>query len=449
MQELQQLKIPSSDIINGGLKIYTGLDKQWMTYAGQAMAEAKVNRWPASLRAGLIAVDPRDGAVKAFYGGDPKKSQVDTVFTPTAQVGSTFKPYVLAAALKQGYSVRSLVDGRSPQKFDAVGNNTPMGTPGYPVSNDEKIGSLGFVDLVKATALSVNTGYVKLGFELGLGKVLEAAQEFGVPSSYLKPFKGQGGITLGIATIPAVYQAAGYATFANGGTPVTPHVITKIVDAHGRSIPLPWGKKAEPILTKEQAAQATYALKAVVTDGTAQHAALPDREVAGKTGTTDKNRAAWFVGYVPQLSTAVLLSNTKNESISGIPGHKGTIDGGSVPAEIWKSFMAKVTRDLPAEGFPTPAFTGELKKWESLLPGASSPAPASTVSPRPTVTCASGKPGCSTSPTPGGLSYCTPGAPQKSCDPSTPPPAGPQLKRWCAKPENQLNPICRKAGVRS
>ncbi|MGI8333357.1 transglycosylase domain-containing protein [Actinomadura scrupuli] len=451
LQELQQLDIPSSDVVNGGLKIYTGLDKRWMAYAGQAMAEAKVARWPVSLRSGLIAVDPRDGAVRAFYGGDPRRSQVDTVFTPTAQAGSTFKPYVLAAALKQGYSVRSVVDGRSPQKFDAAGNNTPMNTPGYSVSNDEKIGSLGIVDLVEATAQSVNTGYVKLGFQLGLGRVLAVAQEFGVPSSYLTPFRGQGGLSLGIATIPAVHQAAGYAAFANGGTPVTPHVITKIVDAHGRSIPLPWDERAEPVLTREQAAQATYALRAVVTGGTGRRAALPDRPVAGKTGTTDGHRAAWFVGYVPQLATAVLLADNRNRPISGIPGRHEAVDGGSVPAEIWRSFMAKVTRDLPVQDFPAPAFTGELRRWPSTLPGTSSPPPprAGRSSPRPAVPCKPGRPGCPGSAPSPGLPYCTPDSAPKSCDPDRPPPAGPALKWWCVQPEHQRNPACGRVQARS
>ncbi|WP_067453615.1 transglycosylase domain-containing protein [Actinomadura macra] len=369
LDELEHLGIPADSVVNGRLKIYTGLDRRWMDHAEQAMKQVREPEWPKSARGGLIAVDPKDGAVKAFYGGDPKRSMFDSVFNPVAQAGSTFKPYVLAAALRRGYNVRTKVSARSPLRFAPDGSVTPMTAPGYKVDNDERIGSLGAIDLVKATALSVNTGYVKAALKTGIANVLETARVFGVPESALKPYKGQAGLALGIPDVAAADQAAGYAAFANGGTAVTPHLITRVVDAHGRRVPLPWNRRGRRVLNGEQAAQATYAMRAVVTGGTGRRAALPDRDAAGKTGTTDNNRAAWFVGYVPQLSTAVVMANTERAPLQGLPGHPRKVAGENLPATAWRSFMEKVTRDLPALPFPEPDFTGVAANWDDFSPG--------------------------------------------------------------------------------
>ncbi|WP_433464411.1 transglycosylase domain-containing protein [Spirillospora sp. CA-128828] len=367
-EELAGIGIPMDSVVNGRLKIYTGLDQRWMRHAEQAMRQADEPRWPGTVRAGLVAVDSRTGAVKALYGGDPKRSQVDSVFAPVAQAGSTFKPYVLAAALRKGLSVRTRVSGRSPQKFAPNGDVTPMTAPGYKVDNDEEIGSLGTVDMVKATALSVNTGYVKAALKTGISDVLETARLFGVPGDALAPFKGQAGVALGIPDVSAVTQAAGYAAFANGGTSVVPHLVTKVVDARGRRVPLPWDRPGRQVLDAEQAAQATYALRATVKGGTGTRAALSDREAAGKTGTTEHNRAAWFVGFVPQVSTAVVLGNSKPATLRNLPGFTGTVAGENLPATIWRSFMDKVTRDLPAQPFPEPAFSGVAANWADADP---------------------------------------------------------------------------------
>ncbi|WP_084000395.1 transglycosylase domain-containing protein [Actinomadura kijaniata] len=406
LDELRMLGIPASSVVNGRFKIYTALDQRWMAHAEQAMRAAREPQWPKRVRGGLVAVDPRDGAVRAFYGGDPRRSQYDSVFNAVAQAGSTFKPYVLAAALRRGFSVRSKVSGRSPMKFAPNGETTPMTAPGYLVGNDEKIGSLGTMDLVRATALSVNTGYVKLAFEAGLDNVLRTATDLGVPEDALKPFRGQAGVALGVPDVSAATQAAGYAAFANGGTAVTPHVITRIVDARGREVPLPWTGPGRRVLNREQAAQVGYALRRTVQEGTGRKAALTDREVAGKTGTTDQNRAAWFVGYVPRLSAAVVMADETRRTLRDLPGWPGVVSGETAPAKIWQAFMAKVARDLPADPFPEPEFTGVVRSWV--------PQPERTATPSPSTT-------PSTSP---------------STSPSTRPtsPASPGVDRRCAPP---------------
>ncbi|SPT50738.1 Penicillin-binding protein 1A/1B [Actinomadura madurae] len=374
-EELASVGIPIDSVVNGRLKIYTGLDRRWMRHAEDAMRGAREPQWPRTVRGGLVAVDAKSGAVKAFYGGDPERTQVDSVFGPVAQAGSTFKPYVLAAALRKGLSVRTKVSGKSPQKFAPDGANTPATAPGYRVENDEEIGSRGTMDLVEATALSVNTGYVKAALKTGIANVAETARLFGVPASALAPFKGQAGIALGIPDVAAVTQAAGYAAFANGGTAVVPHLVTKVVDAGGRRVPLPWDRPGRRVLNQEQAAQATFALRETVKTGTGRRAALSDREAAGKTGTTEHNRAAWFVGFVPQVSAAVVVGNAKPGTLRNLPGFRGTVAGENLPATIWHAFMDKVARDLPVLPFPEPAFSGVAANWADPAPDERKPGP--------------------------------------------------------------------------
>ncbi|GAA4130555.1 transglycosylase domain-containing protein [Actinomadura keratinilytica] len=452
MDELRQIKGLPDDVENAGLRITTSLDPRWMSYARQAMAEAGVKNWPKNIGTGLIAVDPENGEIKAFYGGDPKRSQVDTVFTPGAQVGSSFKPYVLATALKSGQSIKSTIDGHSPQCFDGSGESHPISSSCYTVNNDEGDPPMGVIDLVTATEKSVNTAYVKLGLKLGLDRVAETAEEFGIPKRYLDPHRDAGGLSLGIANIPAVYQAAGYAAFANGGTSVTPHLIRKVQvkteDGTYRTIPLPWGKdKGERILTQDQAAQATYAMRKVVTSGTATNAQLSDgRQVAGKTGTTDRNAAAWFVGYIPQLSTAVTMFNKNGQKpITGIPGFQGnSIYGGTVPAKIWKNFMEKVIagENLQPETFPQPTYSDTAAKaWDTPPP----PSPSPTPTPSPSQTCPPGQeegpdgdcPPSSPSPSPSitatppiGQVPCNRFGMPVGCNPNIPP-SDPPPRWWC------------------
>ncbi|MEV4253995.1 transglycosylase domain-containing protein, partial [Spirillospora sp. NPDC049652] len=450
--ELNGLKLDENWRQNGA-RITTTLEPKWMKYAQDAVNEAGVKKWPKNISSGLIAVDSSNGEIKAFYGGDKRHNgDYDTVFNPSAQAGSSFKPYVLAAALKQGYSIKSTIDGHSPQCFDSQGEDLNAGVSpsscatkgGYRVQNDAGDGPLGVIDLVKATEKSVNTAYVKLGLKLGTNEVAKTAMQFGVPQKSIDGIKQggggiPGGISLGIADVPAVNQAAGYAAFANGGLKVTPHLIKKVERFDPKSkkwtaIPLPWDKeKRERVLDPDLAAQADTAMKAVVRSGTATRARLDDgRDVAGKTGTTEKNVAAWFVGYIPQLSAAVTMFNKNHKTIENIPGFQGnSIYGGTVPAAIWKSFMEKVIHgeNLPAKNFPEPTYSGtQPKQWDTPT---SSPKP--TKEPTETPSCPPGE-------TPG------PGKGRKGCRPTTPtsPPTSPT--RPSTPPPDTNLPPCGPAG---
>lgn len=474
--ELNGLGLDENWAKDGG-RITTTLDPKWMKYAADAVSEAGVKAWPKNVYSGLVAVDPKNGEIKAFYGGDKKHNgDYDTVFNPSAQAGSSFKPYVLATALKQGFSVKSTIDGHSPQCFDGQGENIPGASDrsscqakgGYPVQNDAGDGQMGTIDLVKATEKSVNTAYVKLGLKLGTSDVAKTAMEFGVPQKSIDGIKQAsggipGGISLGIADVPAVNQAAGYAAFANGGNKVTPHLIKRIqrYDANKKQwvdVKLPTDKqKPQRIMDADLAAQADTAMQAVVRSGTATKAQLDDgRQVAGKTGTTENNIAAWFVGYVPQLSTAVTMFNKNHKTIENIPGFQGnSVYGGTIPAQIWKSFMEKVIHgeNLPAEQFPVPTYAGtQPKAWDTLKPTESpSQTPSETPScpPGQTQGPGKGKKACrpttpttpthptgppTTPPPSGNLPACTmPGGGKPLCDPDKPPngAGNRQPKWWC------------------
>lgn len=367
LEELEAAGIPAQSVVNGRMRIYTGLNKDWMRAAEDAVRGAGESHWAASVRGGLVAVDPKDGAVRAFYGGDPARSQYDTVFNPIAQVGSTFKPFVLAAAVRRGTGVRTRVYAKSPLNFAPNGELTPLKAPGMKVKNDEHIGSLGPVDLGRATALSVNTGYMKLAFETGIGNVVQMAEDLGVPEPILRPYKAQAGVTLGITTIPAARQAAAYAAFANGGIAVTPHLVTRVVDASGHDVPLPWARTGARVLSREQSAQVNWAMRRTVTEGTGHRAALPGRVSAGKTGTTDHNRAAWYVGYFPNLSAAVMMADTRGRTLRDA-AHR-PISGEDAPTVIWRAFMARISGSLPLRTFDEPVFTGTVHDWtDSRVP---------------------------------------------------------------------------------
>jgi membrane peptidoglycan carboxypeptidase len=192
-------------------------------------------------------------------------------------------------------------------------------------------------------------------------------------------------------------------------------------------------------------------MRAVVQGGTGKNAALPDgRPVAGKTGTTDKSVAAWFVGYVPQLSTAVTMFNQKNQPIPLIPGYSKGIYGGTIPAKVWRSYMTRVTQGMEVKQFTQPTFSeGTQQMWDT---------PTATPTPTPTpsgpATCPpdqAGQPGCQQTQQPsaspqdpvGGGQPCSQWGLPPGCDPNSPP-STPPPAWWCN--QHQDDPRCRPQG---
>ncbi|KUP95289.1 transglycosylase domain-containing protein, partial [Thermobifida cellulosilytica] len=345
MKELQELGYTEDNINRGGYEIHTTFDPVLMEAAYDAVQETvPIDDLPEGVRVGLSVVDPATGAVVAFYGGqDYFENQYDSAFLGTAQAGSAMKPYVLAAALKEGLSLNTVVDGTGPRMINGTRIQNAGNSPG------------GAMNLIQATAVSNNLGYIDLAQRVGLEKVAETAYDMGLPegSIDLVPV-----LPLGANSVSPTDQAGGYATFANGGEHVETHVISSIINKDGEEErPEPERKR---VLTEEQAADATYALRQVITSGTGTAAGI-GRPAAGKTGTTNGSVAAWFVGYTPQLSAAVGIYSGDNQTFS-VPGW-GTLSGGTLPATVWRAFMLKALENEPVEEFPPPSFGGNSPNW--------------------------------------------------------------------------------------
>ncbi|MCG5216832.1 transglycosylase domain-containing protein [Streptosporangium sp. KLBMP 9127] len=340
--ELNRRGYSDEDINQDGLRVTTTFDKKLMAAAEKAVTSVVPDGTPKKVRTGLAAVDPATGEVVAFYGGRYKSSQYDNAFSAKVQAGSTFKPYTLAAALENGYGLDTRVNG-----------NSPMRVASTPIPNSGGT-SYGMVNLVTATRSSVNTAFVDLGQKVGLDKVAALAQAAGIPGPQLAPHKSAATFPLGVASVSAVQQASGYATFAANGMHHEAHVIRSVTDASGKTTEI---STAGARAFGEQAAiDATYAMTSVVEGGTGTAARLYDRPAAGKTGTTDESAAVWFAGYTPQLATAVNMFRADNKPVV-IPGY-GELSGGSLPARVWQAFMTEAMAGKPVKTFPEPSNRG-------------------------------------------------------------------------------------------
>jgi membrane peptidoglycan carboxypeptidase len=338
-------------IKRGGLKIVTTFNKNLMDAAEHAVTSQLPKGTPKQVRAGLAAVNPANGEVEAFYGGrDYLKQQYDTATQSMVQAGSGFKPYVLAAALSDGKELTDAVNGHSPQYFRGTHRCTADLQDCKPIKNNGNE-SYGMVNLVTATQRSINTAYVNLGLDIGLGKVMGMAEKAGIPKDQLTPNAGAPTLSIGVTAVSALQQAAGYATFAADGMHRTKHVIKSITDSDGHVHRFTaTGTRA---FSPSVAHDATYAMTKVVESGTGTNAQLPDsRPVAGKTGTTDKGKAIWFNGFVPQLATSVAMFQTDNKPLK-IPGYSAY--GGALPAQVWRVFMTDATKDMPPKDFGAPS----------------------------------------------------------------------------------------------
>ncbi|MEV7007069.1 transglycosylase domain-containing protein [Streptosporangium sp. NPDC051022] len=340
--ELKRRGYTDEAVNQGGLKIVSTFDKGLMAAAEKAVTSVLPDGVTEKIRTGLAAVDPATGEVVAFYGGrDWATQSYDNSFGAKVQAGSTFKAYTLAAALDSGFGLDTRVDGNSPLR---VTNASIPNSGGY---------SYGQINLVKATQNSVNTAFVDLGQKVGLAKVVETAEKAGIPAEQLSPHRLAATLPLGVASVSAVQNASGFATFAAGGVHREAHVIRSITDADGKTTKIETkGKRA---FSEQAATDATYALTQVVTAGTGSAARLYDRPVAGKTGTTDKSASVWFAGFTPQLATAVDMFRDDNKPVV-VDG--SALYGGTYPAQIWRAFMTEAMAGKPVKEFGEPSNYG-------------------------------------------------------------------------------------------
>ena len=353
--ELDRLGFDEARRSDGGLGVLTTIRKGAQDAAVDAV-QSVTGAAPGEgdLQGALVSIKPETGEVWAYYGGATGTGFDFARNGGTGrQPGSSFKPYVLAAALEQGMSLRTRLDGNSGKEFP--------GTPRPIVNfNDEWYGR---VDLVEATQRSVNTAYYELGLEVGPEEVAALAHAAGVSED--APLANpdgtvEGGISLGSYEVQVFDQAVGYATFANGGVPVKPFMVRQVLrgDEVVFDAQIETGARA---FSEDTAADATYAMEQVVRWGTGRAARLDDRrDVAGKTGTSSENKDAWFVGYTPQLSTAVWLgyADPRTITLDGVE-----VTGGGLASVIWKDYMEDALAGMPEEEFPEPVYAGTRARF--------------------------------------------------------------------------------------
>ena len=344
--QMRTLGFSDAEIQSSGLRITSTFSQSAQRAAVKAVRTAGPKSETEGLRIGLAAVEPGTGEVIAMYGGrDYIDDQINNATQQFAQAGSTFKPFALAAAVDQQVSLASQYDGSSPQTIK-----------GYTLTNyGDK--SYGYVNLLTATENSINTAYVNLEDQIGVDVVADAALRAGIPENTPGLNLDNLDLTfvLGTASPSGLNVANAYATFAASGIRATPTFVKKVMGSNGGVL-----YENSPDLTSQFTAETantvSYALSKVVTNGTAFAAMALERPAAAKTGTTDGNKSAWFAGYTPQLSTAVLMA----KEVDGLPvslsgtGGLGTVTGGSFPAAIWTAFMKAALEGLPVAEFPAP-----------------------------------------------------------------------------------------------
>lgn len=354
-------------VFKGGLRIYTTLDPVLQLKAIASRNNTLPNKDPNGLfviggakqdtavacpklndgaghclgTIALVSVEPSTGAVRNLVGGPGfEKFQYNlATHLNGRQPGSSMKAFVLAAALEQGITINDTIDGGQ----CAIKN--PGGTPDPYVQKGEG----GVASLVRQTAGSVNCAFLRLGQLVGIDKVIEQAKKMGITS----PIRSVVAAPLGVSEVTPLDMAGAYAAIANDGMFNKPYFVDKITDAAGTVI---YEHDSAPVrvMSSESARQEIVALQAVVTGGTGTRAQISGRPVAGKTGTTDGHGDAWFIGFTPQLATAVWMGNPETvvpmNSVGGI-----NVFGGTFPALVWHNFMVEAMAPEPVVKFTAPA----------------------------------------------------------------------------------------------
>ena len=332
----------------GGLQVRTTLDPRMQSDAQAAIASIlKTKSDPAGA---LVAIDPRTGAVKAMLGylPDGRRLQFNLATQGGRTAGSSFKPFTLTTALLQGISLYSTFAG--PPALTVPDPRCDFNGQHWQPHNfaDESSGTMNLID---ATAHSVNTIYAQLAVLVGPQNIAATAHKMGI-SSPLSPVCS---ITLGVNAVNPLEMTDAYATLAARGIHHEPQAFQEVHGPTGALIAT--ASKGTRVLPQSVADQVTYALEHVVQYGTGVAAGF-GRPAAGKTGTAENFQDAWFCGYVPQLVTCVWVGYPKGEipllNVEGV----GSVTGGSLPAEIWHRFMAAAVSSMPVLDFVTPQITG-------------------------------------------------------------------------------------------
>jgi membrane peptidoglycan carboxypeptidase len=370
---------PDGQVYSRGLRIYTTLDHDRQRDAHETVVGLLDPDNPDDPDASILAVDRRGRVVAMMAGTDFGRSQVNLALGQQGggsgrQPGSAFKTFALAEAIEQGFSARSLYE--APSSIVLAGANSGQD---WRVSGGAS--PAGFWDLVDALRISSNTVYAQLMLDVGPDSVVELAHRLGIRS----PIPAVNALVLGAGEVSVLDMAIAYNTLANEGLRYQPMLIERIEDASGEVLCW-WPSEgrcsevseplADPALDPAIARQVNYALSQVVANGTGRRAAYGNA-VAGKTGTTQDNRDAWFVGFGCELTTAVWMgyAGAPGEEPRYMDSFRGMeVQGGGFPAELFSRFMARASQGQPPctlpvqSNFPGIVLNTELSTTTTLPP---------------------------------------------------------------------------------
>ncbi|MFD8479220.1 transglycosylase domain-containing protein [Kitasatospora sp. NPDC059673] len=455
--------IDGAKLARGGYQIYTTFEKDKVDALKTAVDQVKSeslepNRREADkfVQVGAASVRPNDGAIVALYGGDGiENGHYSNNADSKVPVGSTFKPFVLAAAMQYGVQTKNGPTQLNQDSLYLADNLSPIYRDGKPLMGDDgkpykqrndSPSKPGYVTLKRAMQSSYNVPFVQLGQDVGGANVEKMVKELGILPGSLEPSST---ITfpLGTSHPSSIRMASAYSVFAARGQQTDPYSVSKLLY---NNVENPAFGKPQPKKVLEQAVadNITDVLENVAKNGTGTKTNALGRPVAGKTGTTDAGTSAWWAGYTPELSTAIGMwreeaGNPKLLSLNGTAGHE-SVHGGDFPTEIFTRYMKIVLKDKPVQDFPNPAPWGQevdssgapVSPSAGSSTSASAPAEQSSAPAEPTT---SKSPDGSLTPSPSNSSTCqgnncgpskSPGRPSKSPSesasgsPSAPPGGG-------------------------
>ncbi len=336
LNELKNIGFEEQEISQGGLKIYTTLDYKSQNAAQNAVQNAltKAGLTKPANQIALFSFSPTTGRIYAYIGGkNYEQSQYDRVTKAIRPSGSSFKPFVYATALQQGVSVDDTIE------------DTPLTIQDWTPKNYGKK-YRGKIAIWQALAISSNVAAVRLIKKSGVDAVIQTAREMGITT----PLASDMTIALGSNGVKLYDMVVSYGAFANGGFRVRPYCVERVENSRGVTIYENSGPKIVKVINFETAAGMTYMLRKVVEVGTGKAANIAPN-VAGKTGTTNDYRDAWFVGYTPDMVTGVWVGNDNNSKLPGITG-------GAMPARVFAEYMKVAIQNFPKSVFDYPKMGG-------------------------------------------------------------------------------------------
>jgi membrane peptidoglycan carboxypeptidase len=350
-KELLRLGFTDEQIDGGGLRVTTTFTQKAMDAAQQAVGQERPSGFSdKQLHVGVASVDVQSGALLGFFGGqDFLKSQLNWANAPDSP-GSAFKPFAVAAGIKDGFSLKDTFQGNSPYTFP----------DGSTVVNEGEGGGIDYgakVSLTMATQKSINTAFIDMTESMkdGPQKIRAMAVAMGLPDR--PSLEANAGISLGSAPESPIDMANAYSTIADGGQHHDWFTVAKVVRASNGEVLYNAPRKTNRVVSEDITRDTSYAMQQVVKAGTGVKAQRIGRPAAGKTGTATNDKGdvvtSWFVGFTPQVSTAVMY--VRGNGRKPLNGWLPSYFGADYPTATWAATMSAIMQGLPVKDFPPPA----------------------------------------------------------------------------------------------